>query len=572
MKTILDEKNAGLSKHEKVLNRAHERFRILYDAEQENKQNWENDIRFAYNIDNGQWEETDIQARTSQRPQRPYLTMNKIFKFLSQVVNAEKGVPNTDDVIPVDSMGDQQIANIFNELITHIEYHSNAADAYHLAGEHAVGGGFGYWRIITEWENDGFNQIIKILPIENPLMVSLDPKKKYAFIREALSKDDFINQYPNVKDVTDFEDYSGWDDYELWYENEIVWIAEYFEKVKTKKILIQYRDGNGEIAEAKVDKVPKGYDIIKQREIDDYKLMWYKISGTEVLEEKEWAGSEIPIVEVVGHEIHLLGKSYKRSLHRDAKDAQKMYNYWLTAMTEKVALSPKAPYLVTKQQINGHEKQWDNANWKNYTYMYYNNVGGTPPARQAPTPIDPGSLTLMNIADQNIKDILGMYESSAGAPSNERSGKAIDARNARSDQGVLTFQDNLRKAKYQTKKILIELIPKIYDNERIVRLRHKDSAVSINQPMMVDGEVVLMNNVNQGKYDIRSKDTISPSQRQQAVNNISAVMQYAPDYAGVLLPLALNNMDAPGSEEMMVAIQQDVKQKQLQLQQEKASP
>jgi hypothetical protein len=560
MKTFLQEKNAGLTKDEKVLSRAHDRFRILYDAEQENKQNWEDDIRFAYNIDNGQWEETDIQMRASQRPRRPYLTMNKLFKFLSQVVNAEKGIPNKDDIIPVDDMGDKQIADIYNELINHIEYHSEASDAYQLAGEHAVGGGFGYWRIITEYEDDGFNQVIKILSIKNPLMVSLDPNRKYAFIREALSKDEFINRYPDVQDVTDFEDYSGWDDYELWYEDEIVWIAEYFEKVKTKKILIEYRDKNGEIATAKVDKVPKEYDIIQQREIDDYKLMWYKISGTEVLEEKEWAGSEIPIIEVVGHEVFLLGKSYKRSLHRDAKDAQKMYNYWLTAMTEKVALSPKAPWLVTKQQISGHEKQWDNANIKNYTYLYYNQTGGTPPQKQPPTPIDPGSLTLMNIADQNIKDILGMYESSAGAPSNERSGKAINARNARSDQGVFTFQDNLRKAKYQTKKILIDLIPKIYDNRRVVRLRHKDSIVSINETMMVDGKIMVVNDLNRGKYDIRSRDIDSPSRRQQTVDNVVSVMQYVPDHAAALLPLALRNMDAPGSEEMILAIQQQVQQ------------
>jgi hypothetical protein len=559
---------SGLSPDEQVLNRAKDRFLTLWEAEIDIKTEFEEDTRFAYNIDDGQWEDADIKERTSQKPQRPYLTMNKIHKFISQVVNAEKGMPNVDEIIPVDNEGDQEIADIYNELIQHIEYHSEATDAYSLAGEHAVSGGFGYWRILTQFEPDSFDQEIKIVPIKNPLMVSRDPNKKYAFIREALSKEDFLEKWPE-EEMIDFENYSGHDDYELWYEDDTVFISEYFEKIPVKKWLIEYIDNLGEISTAKVDEIPKDMNIRRKRQVDDYKIMWYKISGTSVLEKKEWAGTEIPIVEVVGHEVFLLGKTYKRSLHRDAKDAQKMYNYWLTSMTEKVALAPKAPYLVTKNQISGHEAMWNSANVKNYQYLLYNQTGGQMPSRQPPVPIDPGSMTLLSIADQNIKDILGMYEASAGAPSNERSGKAIIARNARSDMGVFTFQDNLRKAKLETKKILIDLLPKIYDTQRVVRLRHKDSTIKINESVFENNEFVIKNDLSRGRYDIRVKDVNSPSRRQQTVDNIVQVMQYVPDFAGTLLPLALTNMDAPGSDEMVAVIQQQLQQQAQQPQGEK---
>jgi len=544
---------------EKLLEKAREHYKILSAAESDIKDAFIKDMKFAFNIGSGQWDEADVTARDEEG--RPHLTMNKLSKFVAQVVNAEKGLPNTDDIIPVDDKGDIQVARIYNELIQDIEYRSEAEDVYSMAAEHAAGGGFGYWRILTEYCADGFDQEIKIKPIKNPCMVSLDPKGNFAFIREALSEEEFKEQYPE-SEMTDFESYSGNEDYELWYQDNKVFIAEYFVKVPKEKEIVEIQNpvtGETGVAEKIDEHQFDNLKILRTRKVQTYEIKWYKISGTEILDEGIWPGTEIPIVEVSGHEIHLLGKTYKKSLITDAKDGQRGYNYWLTSLTEKVALAPKAPFIVTPQQIKGFEDDWRNANIKNLPYLQVNPGGQSLPQRTPVAPVDPGAMTLIQLFDNNIKDIMGMYESSLGMQSNERSGKAINARNSRSDLGVYSFQENLRKAKIKTKKILIELIPKIYDNARIIRLRGVDQNIQINYPVMINGQPAIFNDLSKGRYDIRVRSAGSPSRRQQTADNIIQAMQYAgPQYAPVLLPLLMKYLDVPGSEEIAGAIMQAI--------------
>ena len=236
-----------MTQDEKILTRARERYQKRNDAEQENKYAFDEDIRFAYNIDDGQWDVNDVNERKNAATPRPYLTMNKLLKFINQVVNNEKNTPNLCDVIPVDDQGDKIIAQIYNDLIEHIEYTSNANDVYDLSGEHAIAGGFGYWRLITEYEPDSFDQVIKIRPIKNPCMASLDPKGEYAFIREAMTREEFELKFPK-KEPVDWENYSGHDEWELWYEDDKVFIAEYFENAGRNHPTLVAFTGNGHIA------------------------------------------------------------------------------------------------------------------------------------------------------------------------------------------------------------------------------------------------------------------------------------------------------------------------------------
>jgi len=542
-------------KDEKILDRAVKRFKTLHEAEFNIKKSFVEDMEFTYNVGSGQWGDGVKEDR--EKKGRPALTMNKLKKFVALVVNAEKGMPNTDDIIPVDDKGDVEVAKLYNEIINHIEYQSESEDIYNLAGEHAVAGGFGYWRILTEYCDEGFDQEIKIKPIKNPLMVSVDPKGSYAFIREAMTKDDFEQKYPKHEPVN-FESYSGFDGYELWFEQDKVMVAEYFEKVPVEKTIVEVVNPvNGETAVIEQTKENADWiatqQIMRTRKADSYKIMWYKISGSTIIDRAEWPGKEIPIVEVVGQEVYLEGKTYKQSLIVDAKDGQKAYNYWLTANVEKVALTPKSPFVLTKEQISGYDDMWQEANIENRPYLLYNATSAGPPSRTPPPIIDQGAMAMLNIADRDIKDILGMYESSLGQQSNERSGRAILARAARSEMGTYSFQDNLRKAKIKTKKILIDLIPKIYDNERVIRLRGEDRNIQIN---WVDINGNKINDLSRGKYDIRTRSAGSPSRRQQTVENVIQAMQYAPDFAGFLLPLAMKYLDVPGSEEIAMAITQ----------------
>jgi hypothetical protein len=552
-------KDFSKKEKEKILAEAQKRFKTLHDANYELKLSFIKNMKFSFNIEEGQWNAQDIKIRDESENPRPHLTSNKLGKFVAQVVNQEKGMPEIDDVIPVDSKGDIEIAKIYNELISDIQYQSSVEEIYGIAGKQAVGGGYGFWRFITEYTDDGFDQVIRYKPIKNPLNVDVDPRGMFAFIREAMPTEEYERLNPG-KDKSDFIE-SEYDD--LWYEEDKVMIAEYYRKVPIKKTIVETYNPQTEETEVYEitednEKEIRKLQILRERKADSFRIDWFKLSGHELLDYTEWPGKYIPIVEVVGDEVYLEGRTYKKALTTDAQSPQQMYNYWLTSMTEKVALSPKAPFIIDPHQIKGYETMWNKANIENRPFLFAKTINGKSPERTPAPQIDAGSMTMLQIANNDINDVLGRYEASSGATSNERSGKAIDARNARSDLTAYTFSDNFKKAKIRSKRILIDLIPKVYDNQRVIRLRNEDTTVEINKVILNEKmEKVIINDLSKGSYDMRTRSVTNPSKREQISGTIERALQYAGElYAPVLLPLLFEYSDAPGADKILAAIQQ----------------
>ena len=111
---------------------------------------------------------------------------------------------------------------------------------------------------------------------------------------------------------------------------------------------------------------------LRSRKADRRKVMWMKTNGYEVLEEREWAGKWIPVVRVIGNEFEVDGRMYVSGLVRNAKDAQRMYNYWVSQEAEMLALAPKAPFIGYGGQFEGYEMQWKTANTTNWPYLEVN--------------------------------------------------------------------------------------------------------------------------------------------------------------------------------------------------------
>ena len=531
------------------------------------------DIEFTYNIDGGQWDEEDRKNRATKR--RPCLTHNKLRKFVAQVANRERDNRIALKAKGVDDLADPVVADIMTGYMHSVEYQSEADIVYASAGEQALAGGFGYWRLLTKYTDDSFNQEIFIKHIENPFSVYLDPKRNYGFIREAMKVDEFKERWPNA-DTTDFDLQDVGEEYTLWYEENTIFIAEYFYKERYKRTLAEVVsetdiDGHPEIVEISEKLTEEmlannGYKILRKRTADSHKVKWCKITGHEVLEESEWVGKDIPIIEVEGDHINVAGKVYKRSLIRDGKDPQRMYNYWLTSLTEKVALAPKAPYMMTPEQIAGHQTQWDDANVENYPYLIYNQTVAGAPQRSDPPTIDSGAMAMLNIGDRDIQDGLGMFESSLGQKSNERTGKAIIARSSRSDMGVYHFPDNLRRAILKTGRMLIDIIPKIIDTQRMLRIRSyegEETLVEVNQTIIDPmGGQIMVNDLSLGKYDIEADVRIWSTRREETAMAMRETMQYAPEIAPLIVDLVFKYSDLPGAKEIESRVKEYMQNKQ----------
>ena len=313
-----------------------------------------------------------------------------------------------------------------------------------------------------------------------------------------------------------------------------------------------------------------GLQSVRSREVDIRKIKWIKTNGYEILEEQEWPGKWIPVVRVVGNEYEVEGRIYISGLVRNAKDAQRMYNYWVSQEAEMLALAPKAPFIGYGGQFEGYEHQWKTANTQNWPYLEVNpdvtdGAGSILPLpqRAAPPLAQTGLIQAKMGASDDIKATTGYYDSSLGATSNERSGRAILARERQGDTGSYHYVDNLARAIRYVTRQLVDLIPKIYDTQRIARIIGIDGETGTvridpmqQEPVrkIVDQAGIVIEkiyNPSVGKYDVAV--TTGPSyltKRQEAMEAMSQILQANPNLWQVAGDLFVKNMDWPGAQEI----------------------
>ena len=576
---------------------ARERMKLAIEATSENRVCQLDDLRFAAGSpDNGwQWPEDVRQARLSDpNGARPVLTINKLPQHIRLVTNEQRQNRPSAKVLPVDDQGDPEVAEIFNGIIRHIEVNSDADVSYDTACENQVTFGDGYWRILTDYCDDqSFDQDILIVAIRNSFAVYLDPDGlrkdatgkhcRWGFITEELSDAEFKRQFPDAQGKPAWDDVGLGDDAAPWLANDGIRIAEYF-CIEEKPEKIHLLEDGTTISAEEYDSAPADMArpaIVKTRETTRPAVKWTKINGVEILQTQEWAGKYIPIVRVVGNEFIVEGKSVTSGLVRNAKDPQRMVNYWTSQEAEMLALAPKAPFIGAVGQFEDQEEQWRQANTVNYAFLQYNpvDVNGTalpPPQRQAPPMPPSGIIHAKNEAGDDLQATVGQYNPSIGADAQEKSGRAIMARQRQADVGTFHFIDNLSRAIRFSGCILLDLIPKIYDTERVARIIGMDGEPSHakldpNSPQAVcevcdeAGEIQKIYNPSVGRYDVVV--TTGPSfttKRAESAEAMGMLLQGNPGLWGVIGDLFVKNQDWPGAEEMATRIRKTIDPKLLE--------
>jgi len=566
-----------------ILATARKRFQYCIDAESENRVNQIDDTRFyAASPDNGYQWPAKVKASREMDPNgaRPCLTVNKLPQHVKQVTNEQRQNRPQIKVLPVDSKGDVEVAKIYNGVIKHIEVISDADIALDTACEHQVVSGEGYWRVLTDYCDDqSFDQDILIKRIKNALSVHMDPEiqdptgadQRFCFITEDIPEEEFKLNYPNAKPV-DWDFVGSSSEYVNWYltGEKKVRIAEYFYLDYEKRKLIALSNGWVGFKEDLPDSISEDLikDPVKTRDVLIKKVRWCKVTGEEILDKKDWPSQYIPVVRIVGNETIVDGKVIVSGLVRNSKDAQRMYNYWVSQETEMLALAPKAPFIAAVGQIEGLEDIWRTANTKSHAVLPYHPISEEgsllpPPQRQMPPMVPQGIITAKQGAAEDIKGTTGQYNASLGAQGNETSGKAIMARQREGDVSNFHYIDNLSRAIRQTGRILLDLIPKIYDTNRINRIIGEDDSTdhividpkqteAIKKILGDDGEEIGKSiNPNIGKYDVVV--TVGPSytsKRQEAAEAMTQMTQANPQLWQIIGDLLVKNMDWPGADEM----------------------
>lgn len=561
-----------------TLAEALEHFKLSEEAESENRKAWIDDVRFARLGE--QW--PDGVKRQREIDGRPCLTINRMPAMLRQVVNDARQNKPAIKVHPVDSGAKRETAEILNGLIRNIEYTSNADVAYDTALDHAVTGGFGYFRIDVDYAcDDEFDLDIKICRIANPLTVYGDENStaadssdwNKAFITELYTESEFEKRWKGAEKSNWESSYRDLPD--GWRDNELVRVAEWWTREEVPAKLLKLSDGMvlyvNEYMRIKDILDAQGITVVGERDTKTNKVKQKIVSGAEVLEENEWAGKYIPIVPVYGDEVMVEGKRHWISLTRWAKDPQQMFNYWRTASTELVALAPKAPYLGPKGAFNTDANKWATANNVSYSYIEYD--GAIMPQRQPFAGPPAGALQEALNASDDMKSTMGIYDAALGARSNETSGRAILQRQRESDTATFNYIDNLSRAIRHAGRVMVDLIPKVYNAPRIIRVIHEDGSnesVPINQPFTpdqakspqaqayeagktqetVDG-LTRIYDVTTGKYDVTCEAGPSFStKREEAAAQMMELGRMFPPMMQVAGDLLVKNLDWPGADDI----------------------
>ena len=550
---------------------ARKRFSLAEDAWAEIRKEAKIDVEFR---SGEQWPENIRAERDADK--RPCLTVNRIPQFVRQVTNDQRQNRPSIKVSPIDDAADKDVAKVLQGMIKHIEKDSRADIAYDTAFEGAVIKGFSFFRITADYvDENSFEQEIKIKKIKDDFSVLIDPyftepdgsDMNWAFVTESYNKDDYLAQFPDTE-LSKMNDWGGLSDQSHnWITKDSCRVTEYYEKEFTQVRICLLSDGStvekSELPEGielkDESSLSDGLFVVKERDTTKVKVKHSLFNGFEFWDETIWPSIYIPLIPVFGDEIWVDGKRTLEGIVRHARDSQRMYNFWVSAETEAIALAPKAPYIGVEGQFEGHERQWESANRRNHAFLQYKNktlANGhpAPPPQRNVFEAPVGAITNARLqSSEDMKATTGIYDASLGNRSNENSGIAIQRRNHQAQTNNFHYVDNLTRSLSHGGKILIELIPKIYDTPRAVRIigeNEQGEIQRINQLVMKDGEPKDLK-LSHGKYDVSvSTGPSYATKRQETVDQLLRLIQSYPKLAELGGDILVKNMDVDGSDEL----------------------
>ena len=522
---------------------------------------------------------------------RPSLTINHTNTFVKRIVNNMRLQRPRIKVHAVGDGAQDDVADVVAGIIRHVETRSNASIAYDTGGESAVRMGWGYWRVYTEYADEGsFDQELAIKPIRNPFTVYLDPSAvdpagsdaQWCILTEKMDRQEFKRKYPDVQMMA-FTSGAPGDDMAEWETQSEIRLAEYYRIRKVKDRLNRMSNGmtlfDSDVRKFKDQLETKGVKVVESRPSYRQRVEWFRINGKEIVERRvvgkdELPDKYIPVVRCEGNVLDINGRVVRKGMIYDLMDPARMYNYWRTCETEQIALASKAPWIVAEGQTDGHP-EWSNANQAPHSMLTYKPVGiEQPDGSQTPLPppqriegpsVPAGFVQAAQGAMQDLMSTAGMpHDMAADMPGSVVSGKALRERAAMSDIGHFQFYDNQTRSISHTGTILLSLIPHYYSTERMQRIIGEDgvpSQVPINQqqgqqqgqPQGDPAIAKVKNDLTVGRYDV-VMDT-GPGYETKRMESSEAMIDLMKTPLGEMAAkvgadLIMRNMDFPGADDL----------------------
>lgn len=234
------------------------------------------------------------------------------------------------------------------------------------------------------------------------------------------------------------------------------------------------------------------------------------------------------------------------------------------------------PWTLDPQSIEGYEDIWKTANNRKHAFLPFKSKDDQGrdlqrPMREQPPIVPEALIKGRQMAETDLMMVTGQYQAQMGENENAKSGKAISERQAQGDNATYHFNDGFAGMVRAIGKMLVDLIPKVYDTERIVKILAEDDSeqeihVDPNAKQAFDvkkseedGAIRAIFNPNVGTYDVEAD--MGPdfaTRRQEAENAFTQLMAANKDLTLVIADIAVKNMDFPGADELAARLKRMV--------------
>jgi len=535
----------------------------------------------------------DNLMRVARAKREPFVPVNRLPNFVKQVENELRQREMAITVHASDEIGSQETAEIFTSLIRGIEQNSRAKTHYiHAAGENgALVPGFGYIKVEVCYSGqDSFDQEVKITSVKDPFKILPDPNALEPDFSDAnywIEFDDYpekvfkrmwpsaecasVDMFPTGAAKSDWVTGSSIRVARFWYREDTV-VVRYLMDDGTMVMGSQVQSWGedaedddspfkmGDDGKSVLDKLGQKKVILRHRDIVSSKIKWCDFTAAEILDEGDWAGQYFPFAAVTGPMTIVNGRKDIRGIIRYAKSSQKMLNFMASSAVRRIMQANKSPWIVDMASIKPYEAMWKTSNTENWAFLPYNAFDperegqpNPPPQRADQTGQINDLLSAAVKFENDLKATIGIFDAGLGATPNEQSGVAIKTLAQQGMNSNYHFSDNLVRSLQQVGTILVDLIPKIYDTPRVVRVVGADTqakVIRINE-IFNEGNKQRYYNLNEGRYGVTVN--VGPAfatQKQAAIEQMTELMRVNPNIAPFIQDIVARNMDYQGKDQV----------------------
>jgi len=546
--------------------------------------------------------------QTMGRPQLEFNTLaSRVARLLGEFAKAEPDIMVTaDDEDKVDWMTLKVVEQHLRHVLLDIDNHHTRFEVY----KDLLVGGFSVLKVYTDYASSmSMDQVIKFDRAE-PTLCVFDKLARQSHKGDGMycaelfpkSKDEFEVEYPDVSlsTVSFKRNFSGFQWSYINDNSEIILLADYYEKKKQEKTIVQVRDGRV-MEKSEYDKMVREWNDItvppaiigKPRKTIVDKIVRYRCIENQVLEYEETDYNMLPLVFVDGSST--LVRNHKNGNIKQvclpyvyhAKGAQRLKNFAGIALANEIESQVQHKVMVAKEALP-KEEGWldaykDVQKASNYVFnAFYEENPDQPipnPIREVQrVPAPPEIVQAFTGADSLMEQILGSYDAALGINNNQLSGVAIIEGATQSNSAAMPYVVGFMQGLQRASEIYVDLLPKYYATPRTVPIMDEEGKrnfIKINQEdgLPFDFDANALNVVVKAGASFQV-------QKSRTINMVKEIMGISPQFAEFIntkgLNFVLDNLEGKGIEQLKAMVdawqqeQEAQKQKMMQMQEMQA--